>query len=68
MAGYLGKAYALAQIDGYTTEQANTRFCRYYEQAEEPTEAVSGDIWKDTDTGVAALLYVEGENRVWMEI
>lgn len=40
----------------------------YYEQADEPTQAKSGDLWRDTDTGIFACLYIENETKVWMEI
>lgn len=58
---------SITDLDTRVTNITNTK-PTYFEQADEPTAAVSGDMWRDTDTGVLACLYVEDGNRVWMEI
>jgi hypothetical protein len=41
---------------------------QYFEQSLIPTEAKSGDMWRDTDLGVLAILFEDGTSNVWMEI
>lgn len=56
----------LAEFGGNVTVNG-VSVVKYYEQADEPTTAVSGDLWRDTDTGVTSRLFVDGTSRVWME-
>jgi hypothetical protein len=58
----------IGDVIGNKIKQLDAKKPNYFEQADEPTEAKSGDLWRDTDTGVIACLYIEDENRVWMEI
>ena len=57
---------AISQVTNLQTELDSKS--TYYEQATEPLQAVSGDVWRDTDTSVIASLYVDGATRIWMEI
>jgi hypothetical protein len=58
---------AIENVKSYVDTQAATK-PTYFEQADEPTTAKSGDLWRDTDTGIIACLYIENGTKVWMEI
>ena len=58
----------VAKITSAGLSKGNAVAPMYYEQSAEPTEATSGDLWRDTDTNVIASLYVDGSTRIWMEI
>ena len=47
---------------------ASTSYIRYYEQSAAPATAVSGSIWKDTDTGILYMAANDGGVLSWFGI
>ena len=51
-------------FDGHNSDS----FIKYYEQANPPTVAAAGSIWKDTDTSILYMAAVDSGVLSWFEI